>query len=243
MNSKLTALITGASRGIGREIALEFSRAGYSIILNYKNEKAKAESVAEEIKNAGGDAFVFQADIADSSSVKNLINNIVKTKNHIDVLINNAGICRDRTILKMSLQEWKEVIDTNLSGSFYVLQECAKIMVKQKSGSIINIASITGCRGSIGNANYTSSKAGLLALTKSAARELGRFNIRVNAILPGFHLTDMGQSAPLNYQEKISQESVLGLTTDIKELSKFVVFLAGMKTISGQIFNCDSRII
>jgi 3-oxoacyl-[acyl-carrier protein] reductase len=236
-------LITGASRGIGKETALAFGQSGFRVAVHFHKEKTKALSVVDEINNSGGYAFALQCAIENEQSVKKMMEMIVEDEGRIDILVNNASVNKDRSILKMSKEEWNEVIDTDLSGTFNVLQECSRVMAKQRSGSIINIASIVGVRGSVGNSNYACAKAGVIALTKAAARELGRFNIRVNAILPGFHMTDMGKTASGEYVARIREESVLGITTDIRELVEFLVFLAQKKTVSGQVFNWDSRII
>ena len=236
-------LITGSSRGIGKELALSFAREGYQVALNYKKSKTEAEDLVSEIKRLGADTESFKADVSKQSEAVALVDEVIKKFKRIDVLINNAGVTRDRTIMKMSFEEWDEVIKTNLYGTFFTAKECAKYMAKQKDGSIINIASISSFEGSFGASNYAASKAAVLAFTKSAAREFGRFNIRVNAVLPGFHLTDMGNNAPEHIKEKVKVNNVLGVTTDIKDLSKLVLTIADLKTVSGQIFNCDARII
>lgn len=236
-------LVTGSSRGIGREIALAFARAGASVMLHCVQEKEKAVAVQKEIEDLGGRAVVFQADIADQAQVAALVHGIVRQEGRIDVLVNNAAIIEEHLLLRMPAVAWERVLQTDLNGTFYMLQECAKIMMKQHTGAIISIASLAGVRGAFGSANYAAAKAGIIALTKSAAQELGRFKIPVNAVLPGFHLTDMGKTSSPKYIEKVKLDSVLGTTTDMRELSSFIVFLAGMKTVSGQVFNWDSRII
>jgi 3-oxoacyl-[acyl-carrier protein] reductase len=241
--TRQNVLITGSSRGIGKSMALEFARAGYKVLLHYHTQKQKAQLTAEDIIKTGGSASVYSCNLAQREGVRSMIQKIALAEGSIDVVVNNAALCRDRTILKMTDEQWDTVLATDLSGTFFMIQECARMMIKQKNGAMINIASIVGARGSMGNANYASAKAGVIALTKSAARELGRFAIRVNAVMPGFHLTDMGKTAPAEYVENISRESVLGCTTDIDELTRFVVLLAQSKTISGQVFNWDSRII
>lgn len=246
MNNKIESqvvLVTGASRGIGRFIASTFGKNGYKVGINYIQSYEKAESLANEIKLYGGEALLLKTDIGDSSQVRNMTEQIIEKWGKLDILINNAGITKDKTILKMNDEEWTEPIRVNLSGSFWCLRECAKIMIKQKEGSIINIASVSGIRGSFGSANYAASKAGLIALTKSAAKEFGRFHIRINAILPGFHLTDMGAKIPEKYRENTKAEHVTGKCTDLKELAEFVLFISQQKSVSGQIFNFDSRIL
>lgn len=240
---KKVVLITGAARGIGRETALFFGRNGCNIIINYIKEKEKAESAAEEIIKCGGNASIFKCDISIHAQADNMVDSIVRKHKRIDILINNAGICGGPSIIKTSGNIWNKVINVDLNGPFYVLRKCAQFMAKQSSGSIINIASVAGVRGSYGGADYSSAKAGLIALTKSAAKELGRFNVCVNAVLPGFHLTDMGRDSSDRYKDTVKQESVLNTTTDLYELVQFLFFLSNMKTVSGQVFNWDSRII
>lgn len=238
-----TVLVTGSSRGIGRALALSFARAGYKVLIHYHTQADKAREVAAEIVAAGGDAAVYHCDLADPSAVRAMVEEIAAAEGTIDVLVNNAALTRDRTILRMTDDEWNAVINADLSGTFHILRACGALMAKKRAGAIVNIASIVGVRGSYGNANYAAAKAGVIGLTKAAARELGRFAIRVNAVLPGYHLTDMGRTAPAEYVENIKRESVLGCTTDMDELARFVILLAASTTVSGQVFNWDSRVL
>jgi len=236
------ALVTGASRGIGREIALAFARDGFRVAINFYESQLKAEEVQQAM--AQRQSLLIKADVAKSQEVHDMVSEVIKNWGRIDVLVNNAGIARDRTILKMSDSEWEDVQKVNLNGAFWCLRDCAKVMVELKEGAILNIASIAAVRGgSVGNANYAASKAGLIALTKSAAKELGRFNIRVNAILPGFHLTDMGMTVWKKYEERVRSEHTLGRLTDLSELAQFVLFLAKQKSVNGQVFNFENRVI
>lgn len=237
------ALVTGSSKGIGRRILCEFAKNGYSVVINYNNSSAAANDFLKELNSSGFDALKIKADVSKPDDVKKLFSEIIESYSRIDVVVNNAAIISDRTIINMSDEEWGKVIDTDLSGSFYVLREAAKYMIKQKSGSIINISSIVGMRGNFGEANYSAAKSGIFGLTKTASRELGRFNICVNCVLPGFHLTDMGKAGGEEYHKKALNESVIKKTTSIDELSRFIVFLSELKSVSGQIFNFDSRII
>lgn len=231
---KKVVLITGISRGIGKELVLHFASKGWNICGCYKNNKPDFE-----IENS----LILQCDISDHTNAKNLVFKAMEKFGRLDCVINNAGINADKTIFKMTDEMWQAVLAANLNGTFYMVKEAMAAMAKQKSGSIINIASVSALKSYFGAANYSASKAGVIALTKTAAREAGRFGITVNAVLPGFHQTDMGKTAGKEYIENIKKESVLNCTTDIKELSEFIFLLAGMKTVSGQVFNTDSRII
>ncbi|MCL1971896.1 MAG: SDR family oxidoreductase [Endomicrobia bacterium] len=229
-----TVLITGISRGIGKELALHFSKNGWNVCGCYKTNKPDYE-----IPNSK----FFQADISNPAEAKSLIASSRSEFGEIDCVINNASIGKNKIIFKEQADNWNDVIQTNLNGTFYVIKETLDIMLKQKSGSIINIASISAYKSYAGAASYSASKAAVIALTKTAAREAGRFGITVNAVLPGFHFTSLGQSAGDKYMEAIKQESVLNTTTDMKELLDFMLYLANTKTISGQVFNIDSRIV
>ena len=243
MENKKVILITGASRGIGRELALGFAAPGNTVFINYLKEKDAALEVGGEIERLGAAIHLLQADVADFLGVQAMVKQAAEKAGRIDVLINNAGITRNRSIIKMPPADWHDVMRTNLDGAFFLTRECGALMAKNGGGAIINIASIIGVRGAAGCANYAAAKAGLIALTKSAAIELGRFKVRVNAVLPGFHLTGMGKTAAKNYIERARAESVLGVTTDVAELAAFVVFLSQTITVSGQVFNWDSRVI
>jgi len=233
-----TVLITGASRGIGRALALAFGKAGWAVGINFREKKAEAEAVARAIN----ESILLQADVRDSLRVRSMVDEFMKKWGRFDVLINNAGLTRDRTILKMTNAEWNEVIDTNLNGPFWCLRESARLMAEKKTGHILNIASIMAMRPGFGNANYSASKAGLIALTKTAARELGRFNIQVNAVLPGFHETAMSSGLPEEFKKKVRAEHPLGRTTNIADLTSFILSLVDNQSISGQVFSVDSRI-
>ena len=199
--------------------------------------------MGKELTRLGTRPLLIKADVAKSKEVRAMVGEVIRKWGRIDVLVNNAGITRDRTILKMTDEEWEDVIRVNLNGAFWCLRDCSRAMIERKEGAIINISSIVAVRGSVGNANYAASKAGLISLTKSAAKELGRFNVRVNAVLPGFHLTDMGRAVWGKYEERIRSEHALGRLTDIGELARFVLFLAKQKSVSGQVFNFESRVI
>jgi 3-oxoacyl-[acyl-carrier protein] reductase len=239
-----TVLITGASRGIGRELALAFGKSGYAVGVNCHKEKAQAEAVVQEIYESGHkEAEVFVCDVRDSLKVRQMMDAMVVRWGHLDVLVNNAGITRDRTILKMTNGEWNDVIDVNLSGPFWCLREAARLMAKEGRGAIINIASLMAIKPGFGNANYVASKAGLMALTKAAAKELGRFHITVNAILPGFHETQMASGLSAEHKKKVIADHVTGQSTRIEDLCRMVLEVAQNPSMSGQVFNVDSRVV
>jgi 3-oxoacyl-[acyl-carrier protein] reductase len=236
-------LITGAARGIGRHIARACARDGFTVAINYNTSDAAAVALQQEIVSAGGRAILCQTDITDRAAVKKMVSDLFESTGRIDVLINNAGIACDNPVLKMTAEQFDSVVRTCLDAPFMLVQECSRHMMKQRHGAVINIGSIVGLRGSAGAANYAAAKGGIISLTKTVARELGRFNICCNTVLPGFHATGMGVTVSDVYRKKVLEESVLGTTTDIDELARFVVMLAHTRTVSGQVFNWDSRII
>lgn len=252
---KAVVIITGASRGLGKAIALKYGKEGWSVLVNYLAQKKAAEDVAEKIKRLDGEAVVCKGDVSNIKDVENMIDTALKRWNRIDILINNAGIVRDSLLIKMSEDDWDKVIDTNLKGAFNCIREVTKIFMQQKKGHIINIASIAGIQGRIGQANYSASKAGLIGLTKAAAIELGEYNIKVNAVIPGYLPTEMGADISEKMKEQITGKNVLKrypptLTLPLEgggkgegEVADFIFHLSKTENISGQIFNLDSRII
>ena len=195
-----TALITGAAKGIGKAVALAFAKEGYNIIINYNGSKEAALKTQQEIEALGVKTLVVQADVSNEDQVKTMVEKSIETFERIDVLVNNSGINKDGLMLRMSYEDFHKVIAVNLEGTFNCIKHVSRIMMKQRSGSIINMSSVVGIMGNAGQANYASSKAGVLGLTKSAARELALRHIRVNAIAPGFIETDM--TAKLAEKEK-----------------------------------------
>lgn len=235
-------LVTGASRGLGKEIAIAFGALKNYVVVNFKKSKQEAFYVTEEIIKAGGQSFAYQADVSKLSDVYKMVEQVIKKWKRIDVLINNAGIANDSLLIKMKQDSWNEVIATNLTGIFNCAKVVSRIMIKQKQGQIINISSLSGIKGRIGQSNYSASKSAVIGFTKSIAKELGQYNISVTAVLPGYMLTDMGMSAPQKVIDETIAENVLERLSQPKEIASFVVSLAGMKNISGQVFNLDSRI-
>jgi 3-oxoacyl-[acyl-carrier protein] reductase len=236
-------IVTGASRGLGRAIALCFGRKGDGVVVNYLSHEAGAAEVVKEIHSLGGEAFSCQANIRISADVDKMINDTVQRLGSVDILVNNTGITRDGLILRMSEDDWDDVIATNLSGPFHCVRAASQVMVGQKHGHIMNIASITGVKGREGQANYSASKSGLISFTKACALELGRFNIKVNALLPGYIPTDMGSKIGDAVLDRILGENALGRVSDPNEVADFIYHLSLMNNVSGQVFNLDSRML
>ncbi len=243
MASKRVVLVTGASRGLGREIAMTFAAAGERVAINFLKNSQDAVRLADDISCTGGEAALFRADVSRSSDVDTMIRDVVERWGKLDVLICNAGISKDSLMLKMSEQDWDTVVNTNLNGAFYCIRSVSDVMIKQRQGHIINISSISGLQGREGQANYAASKSALIGLTKAAAKEYGKFNIKVNAILPGYLATDMGHTVPKTVQDNIVRQNVLGKMSDSREVSEFIHHLSLMSNVSGQVFNLDSRVV
>lgn len=221
-----TALVTGASRGIGKAIALELARNGVNIVVNYAGSEDKAQAVVEEIETLGVRAIKFQANIASEDDVKAMVKETVKTFGSLDILINNAGINRDNLLMRMKESEFDDVIQTNLKGTFLCIKAVTRQMMKQRDGRIVNVASVVGISGNPGQANYVAAKAGIIGLTKTAAKELASRNIRVNAVAPGFITTDMTDA--LSEEQKAGMLQMiplarLGTPEDIAKTTRFLV--------------------
>ncbi|CRI13906.1 TPA: 3-oxoacyl-[acyl-carrier-protein] reductase [Staphylococcus aureus] len=231
-----SALVTGASRGIGRSIALQLAEEGYNVAVNYAGSKEKAEAVVEEIKAKGVDSFAIQANVADADEVKAMIKEVVSQFGSLDVLVNNAGITRDNLLMRMKEQEWDDVIDTNLKGVFNCIQKATPQMLSQRSGAIINLSSVVGAVGNPGQANYVATKAGVIGLTKSAARELASRGITVNAVAPGFIVSDMTDALSDELKEQMLTQIPLARFGQDTDIANTVAFLASDKAkyITGQ---------
>ncbi|WP_330988871.1 3-oxoacyl-[acyl-carrier-protein] reductase [Staphylococcus pseudintermedius] len=230
------ALVTGASRGIGRSIALQLAEGGYNVVVNYAGNQEKAEAVVEEIKNKGVESVAMQANVANGDEVKAMIKEIVKTFGSLDVLVNNAGITRDNLLMRMKEHEWDDVIDTNLKGVFTCIQKATPQMLKQRAGRIINLTSVVGAVGNPGQINYVASKAGVIGMTKTAARELASRNITVNAVAPGFIVSDMTDALNDDLKETMKTQIPLGRFGQDTDIAHTVAFLASDKAayITGQ---------
>jgi acetoacetyl-CoA reductase/3-oxoacyl-[acyl-carrier protein] reductase len=221
-----TALVTGASRGIGRAIALELAREGAAVAVNYQNNEAKAREVAEEIAKLGGSCLLLKANLAVPQEARSMVNRAAEKFSHLDILVNNAGITRDKLLRRMTDEDWQEVINTNLNAVFYCTSAAIPYMTAQSYGRIINITSMNGQIGAVGQANYSASKGGIIAFTRTAALELAKSGITVNAVAPGFTETDMFAAVPANLQAQIKGRIPLGRFAQPEEIAKAVVYLA-----------------
>lgn len=236
-----TALVTGAARGIGRAIAEELAKSGMNVIINYNGSEEKAEETAETIRAYGVKGSIYRCNVADFNECKKMIDEVMAEYGRIDVLVNNAGITRDNLLMKMSEEDFDMVINTNLKGAFNTTKHISKYLLKQKSGKIINISSVSGILGNAGQANYSASKAGIIGLTKSTARELASRGITCNAIAPGFISTDMTASMGEQAVEKSIEMIPLKRIGRPEEIAAMAAFLASDKAdyITGQVFAVD----
>ncbi len=246
MNERLkdqVALVTGASRGIGKAIALALAAEGASVVVNYTSSQDAAQALVETIVKAGGKAVAIKADVAQPEQVEALVKETLAQLGRIDILVNNAGITRDTLLLRMKLEDWQAVINLNLTGVFLCTQAVSKSMLKQRSGKIINIASVAGQMGNPGQANYSAAKAGVIGLTKTLAKEFASRGITVNAVAPGFIETDMTEGLKA---EEILKIIPLGRYGKPEEIAGMVAFLASNPAanyITGQIFNVDGGMV
>ncbi|WP_053366161.1 3-oxoacyl-[acyl-carrier-protein] reductase [Bacillus sp. FJAT-27245] len=240
-----TALVTGASRGIGREIALELARQGANVVINYAGSEAKANEAAEEIKALGRDAFAIQGDVSNPDAVAAMVKETTERFGSLDILVNNAGITRDNLLMRMKESEWDDVININLKGVFLCTKAVTRQMMKQRSGRIINIASIVGVSGNPGQANYVAAKAGVIGLTKTAAKELSSRNITVNAIAPGFITTDMTDKLTEEVKAEMLKQIPLARFGEPSDIAKAVVFLASEDSsyMTGQTLHIDGGMV
>ncbi|MFJ6412066.1 beta-ketoacyl-ACP reductase [Terribacillus saccharophilus] len=245
MLSGKAALVTGASRGIGREIALELARNGVNVAVNYSGSKEKAEAVAEEIRALGQESIVIQANVAEEESVKDMVKQTIEAFGSLDILVNNAGITRDNLLMRMKEEDFDAVIQTNLKGVFLCTKAVTRQMMKQKAGRIINVASIVGVSGNPGQANYVAAKAGVIGLTKTAAKELAARNVLVNAVAPGFITTDMTDEMTDEQKQAMQSMIPLGKPGKPEDVARVVRFLASEDSnyITGQTIHIDGGMV
>ncbi|MEF2806255.1 MAG: 3-oxoacyl-[acyl-carrier-protein] reductase [Massilistercora timonensis] len=239
------AVVTGASRGIGRAIVIRLAGEGATVVINYNGSKEKAEEVKQEIEGAGGKAAVCQCNVADFDQCQAFIQKVIDEFGRIDILVNNAGITRDGLLMKMSEEDFDQVIETNLKGAFHTIRFASRQMLRQKSGRIINLSSVVGVTGNAGQANYAASKAGVIGLTKSAARELASRGITVNAIAPGFIETDMTSVLSEKVKEGAAAGIPLGAFGKPEDVAAAAAFLASDEAgyITGQVLHVDGGMV
>ena len=242
---KQVALVTGASRGIGKQIALTLANEGYDVIINYNGSEDRAKAVCEECIALGSKAMILKANVADFNQVETMVKTIMDEYGRIDTLVNNSGITKDTLLLRMSEEDFSNVIDVNLKGTFNCIKHVSKVMMKQRSGSIINMASVIGLVGNVGQANYAASKAGIIGLTKSIAKELAPRGIRSNAIAPGFIATEMTEVLDEKVKEGIMVNIPLKAFGSVEDVANMVAFLASDKSryVTGQVLNVDGGMV
>lgn len=238
-------IITGSSRGIGKAIALEFAKKGAKLAINSTSENDVAKATLEEIKELGAECVLVTGNVANTQDAKNIIDSCIEKYGRIDVLVNNAGITRDNLLMRMSEEDWDSCIDINLKGAFNCIKAASRPMMKQKNTSIINITSVVGISGNPGQANYSASKAGLIGLTKSVAKEFSKKGIRCNAVAPGFIQSDMTDKLPEEIKEKYFDSIPLGRFGNPEDVAKLCAFLASdlSSYITGQVINVDGGLL
>jgi 3-oxoacyl-[acyl-carrier protein] reductase len=240
-----SAVVTGGSRGIGRAIVLRLAAQGADITFSYRGNAAAAEDTVAAVTALGRRAIAFQGDAVDPATADGLVKAALEAYGKVDILVNNAGITRDDLIMRMSVDAWREVLETNLFGAFYAIKAVTRPMLKAKSGRIINITSVSGQAGQMGQANYSSAKAGLIGLTKATARELASRGITSNAVAPGFVLTELTQDLPAALQDQITVATPLGRFGTTEEIAYAVAFLASDEAafITGQVLAVDGGLV
>lgn len=240
LKDKVT-LVIGASRGIGKAIALAFANEGATVVITYNSKENEAKETVEAMQSMGVTAGYYKCDISNFDDTKKLIENVIKEYGTIDVLVNNAGITKDNLIVRMSEAEFDDVVSTNLKGAFNTIKHISRYMMRNKSGSIVNVSSVVGLMGNIGQINYAAAKSGLIGLTKTTAKELAKYGVRCNAIAPGFIDTDMTNKLPEQAKEKLMKELPLNRVGTPEEVANVVTFLASDKSsyVTGEIIKVD----
>ena len=245
MEENKTVFVTGASRGIGKEVALKFADNEYNVVINYVSSKTNVEELKEEFENKGVKALIMQADVTDKDAIETLVKKAIEEFGSIDVLVNNAGITKDNLLMRMSDEEFDKVIEVNLKGTYVVTKAVTKYMMKKRKGSIINLSSVVGVAGNAGQCNYSASKAGIIGFTKSVAKELASRNIRSNAVAPGFIETDMTAVLSDEIKENIHNQIPLKRMGSAREVANLIYFLGSDESsyITGQVINVDGGMV
>ena len=239
------ALVTGASRGIGAAIAFSLAMAGAKVGVNYNTSRESAEKVVEKITQGGGEAFLVEGNVSEEASAEAAVKQLISKCGQIDILVNNAGINRDRLLMRMKIEDWDEVLDVNLRGTFLCSKLVMPQMIKQRKGRIVNISSVVGLSGNPGQANYAAAKAGLIGFTKAVAREVASRNVTVNAVAPGFIATGMVEELTEDTQKQILDKIPMGRFGSAEDVSQAVLFLCGdgASYITGQVITIDGGLI
>ncbi|MDG2990664.1 3-oxoacyl-[acyl-carrier-protein] reductase [Candidatus Synechococcus calcipolaris G9] len=241
--SEQVAIVTGASRGIGRAIALDLASTGAKVVVNYARSQEAAGQVVAEIQQQGGTAIALGADVSNAEQVESLVTTVMEQWGQVDILVNNAGITKDTLLLRMSLEDWQAVIDLNLTGVFLCTRQVSKLMLKQRRGRIINIASVAGQMGNPGQANYSAAKAGVIGFTKTVAKELASRGITVNAVAPGFIATEMTANLKADEILKFIPLGRYGQAEEVAGMVKFLGTDPAAAYITGQVFNVDGGMV
>ena len=235
----MVCLVTGSSRGLGKAVALAFGRRSYRVVVHYNDKEKEAENVASQIEQS----IVLRANVRDFNEVKTLVDAVIKKWGRVDILVNSAGITKEALLLRTSEKDFEDIVAVNLKGPFHFIRAVSPYMMKQKCGHIINVSSIAGIKGKPGLSAYAASKAGLIGLTLTTALELSRYNIMVNAVLPGYMLTDMGTNTGEKTKEITLKDSIVKKYSSPDTTAEFVSYLSNTSGITGQVFNLDSRIL
>lgn len=245
MEKGKSVLVTGGSRGIGKEVAIQYAEHGYHVIVNYISNQTDVEGLKKEFNEKGIESLIVKADVSKEEEVEFLVKQAIEKFEKIDVLVNNAGITRDNLLMRMTKEEFDKVIEINLKGTFLVTKAVSKYMMKKREGSIINLSSVVGVAGNAGQCNYSASKAGIIGFTKSIAKELASRNIRANAVAPGFIATDMTSVLSDAVKENINNQIPLKRMGTAKEVAELIYFLGSEKSsyITGQVINVDGGMV